>query len=91
MWCLFIIFIVVLLVYCLEKPKSKSYIPKNTYTIYSIIHKPQIPNNRIRNLYSRISRSPMRNQYYSNMCPHYFRTLTKFKVPLRTNCISKLN
>lgn len=50
-----------------------------------------LPPNRVRNLYSRVPNTPFRGTYYSNMYPQYYRTLTKFKVPLRTNCISKLN
>jgi hypothetical protein len=50
-----------------------------------------LPPVRIRNFYSRVPNTPFRGTYYSNIYPQYYKTLTKFKIPLRTNCISKLN
>lgn len=50
-----------------------------------------LPPVRIRNFYARVPNTPFRGTYYSNMQPEYYRTLTKFKIPLQSNCISKLN
>lgn len=49
-----------------------------------------IPVDRIRNLTPLVPNSQARFTLYSNMCPEYNRTLTKFRVPLRDGCLRKL-
>ena len=74
----FIVIILILIGFLIYLIKKENYIN-------------YLPPVRIRNLYSRVPNTPFRGTYYSNMQPEYYRTLTKFKIPLQSNCISKLN
>ena len=60
--------------------------------IYALLKQREkfIPLDRIRNLAPLVPNSQARFTLYSNMCPEYNRTLTKFPVQLRDNCLRKL-
>lgn len=49
-----------------------------------------LPFNTGRNFYSQVPHFTSRIPYYSNMCPEQQGTMTKFKIPLRSNCLRRL-
>lgn len=60
--------------------------------IYALLKQREkfIPLVRIRNLTPLVPNSQARFTLYSNMCPEYNRTLTKFPIQPRDNCLRKL-
>jgi hypothetical protein len=49
-----------------------------------------LPPNTARNFYAEVPHLPARFPYYSNMCPEQQGTMTKFKIPLQSNCLRQL-
>ena len=60
--------------------------------IYELLKQKEkfIPPHRLLNLQPLVPRSSARFTLYSNMCPQYDRTLTKFRVPVIGRCYRKL-